>query len=286
MQIVNSFSCGESSADQAVILEEEYGPGNVLHILANTGNERNEALDFAQRFSSHHSLNLIWVEAVINGEGEGTTHRVVNHNSASRDNEPFIEMVKKYGIPNQAYPHCTRELKARPIRSYLREQFGNDYKIAIGIRRDEPNRYKENHDPRFFYPLWDRGIRKTDVNKFFESQPFRMPLHEHQGNCKTCWKKSDIKIAAIYKENPEYFQFPAMLEYKHGLDGYNEDGTPRKYFRKNRTTVDIIEMARRTTPFVDAYRRRQDLKLCADDYGGCGESCEPFQGEMFDEEGW
>lgn len=285
VKIVNSFSGGESSAYQAVLMQNIYGDG-IVNVFANTGNERPETLDFVQRFSTEHSLDVVWVEAVVHPHGEGTTHRIVNHNSASRCQEPFIEVVKKYGIANQAYPHCTRELKAQPIRSYLRELYGSDYVVAIGIRKDEPNRHPDILNDMFMYPLWENGIRKVDVNVYFEKQPFRLNLHEHEGNCKDCWKKSDLKHAAIWQENPEYYNFPAMLEREYPLNGYNEDGTPRKVFRNNRTTQELIEDIRRMKPFVDAYRKRRDLALCGDDYGGCGESCEPFQAEMFSGYGW
>ena len=81
VKIVNSFSGGESSAYQAVLMQNIYGDG-IVNVFANTGNERPETLDFVQRFSTEHSLDVVWVEAVVHPHGEGTTHRIVNHNSA------------------------------------------------------------------------------------------------------------------------------------------------------------------------------------------------------------
>jgi hypothetical protein len=41
-----------------------------------------------------------------------------------------------------------------------------------------------------FYPLADEfKATKADVNIFWESQPFRLQLEEHEGNCQVCWKK-------------------------------------------------------------------------------------------------
>ena len=63
----------------------------------------------------------VWVEAVAHAErGIASTHRIVDFSTASRNGEPFEDVIKVYGIPNMNYLHCTRELKANAIRSYMR----------------------------------------------------------------------------------------------------------------------------------------------------------------------
>ena len=257
-------------------------------IFANTGQEREETLEFIRDIASLHNLNVTWIENVTHlTSKKSSTHRIVDFESADRRGKGFTEMVSKYGIPNMAYPHCTRELKANPIKSYLIEKYGSgNYRIQIGIRADEAKRHPKDLDNTgpFTYPLIYKTT-KTDINAWFEKQPFRLNLHEHQGNCKTCWKKSDIKLAAVYQENPEFFEYFDYLERNHSLDGHNVDGTHRVCFRKNRSTVDMIEAFKDMEPFTDAYRKARESgsvasSLCGEDFGGCGESCEPFS------EGW
>ena len=70
-------------------------------------------------------------------------------------------MVDKYGIPNQSYPHCTRETKLLPIQKYAKHIFNtNKYYTAIGIRVDEIDRmndkFKEN---RIIYPLIKKDMK-------------------------------------------------------------------------------------------------------------------------------
>jgi len=283
-RIVISFSGGETSAYLSKLMLDEHGKDSVDFVFANTGQEREETLKFIQKFDEAHDLGVTWVESVINEAGKGTSHKIVDFNSADRIGSRFTEMVKKYGIPNQAYPHCTRELKAAPIKTFLDEKYGDDYVIAIGIRYDEKNRHPKEPDKRFIYPLYEKQLRKIDVNVFFEDQPFRLNLHEHQGNCKTCWKKSDVKLAAIYQESPQYFNFFKSLEKEYGLAGHNEDGTPRVFYRRNRSTEMLINDFGGIKPFIDAYRSRLDWS--DDEDSGCSESCEPFQAEMFKGYGW
>ena len=138
-----SFSGGETSGFMCDWLirnkSDEY---NMVFVFANTGEENEETLDFVNKCDKDFNLNLIWVEAVVHhGERLGTSHRIVDFKTASRKGEPFEEVIKKYGLPNQNFPHCNRELKLRPIHSYIKKSLGwTDYKTAIGIRYDEIDR--------------------------------------------------------------------------------------------------------------------------------------------------
>lgn len=282
--IISSFSFGESSAYMNKHLKNEYGD-RVIDIFANTGLEREETLKFGHKFSEYHGFDTLWLEAVIRKRRKGTSHKIVSYKEAHRGRRLFEDMIVKYGIPNKSYPHCTRELKLAPIYSWIKENIKVPFVVATGIRRDEPNRYPyENIDDLMIYPLWDNEIRKVDINCWFEKQPFRLELHEHQGNCKTCWKKSNVKLAAIMQENPEYFDDFDYFEKNYGLSGSNKDGNKRVFFRGNRSVQGLIEYLPTLKPFVDQYRKR--LEWEEDDPNGCSESCEPFQAELFKGYGW
>jgi hypothetical protein len=76
-----------------------------------------------------------------------------------------IEMIKKYGIPNQAFPHCTRETKQVPINKFAKDYFNGE-------------------------PYWTaQPITKQKINFWWKQQDFRLELKGYQGNCVTCWKK-------------------------------------------------------------------------------------------------
>ena len=270
-RLLVSFSGGRTSAYMAHLIKERLaGEYELLFVFANTGQERLETLDFVRRCDEHFGLGVVWVEALINAEnGKGTRYRVVSWESASRHGEPFEEMIKKYGIPNQAYPHCTRELKVAPIHSYVRGVGWADYKTAIGIRADEPNRI--GIDPNFIYPMNDWMIDKIDVNNFWESMPFNLDLLEHEGNCSWCWKKSDKKHMMLLKKTPEIYDFPKKMEGLYGLSGSNVDGNKRVFFRRNRSTQDMIN-----TYNLIATDGGEQIQLFGDEGGGCSESCEAF----------
>lgn len=110
---------------------------------------------------------------------------------------------------------------------------------------------------RIIYPLIsDKPMTKEKINFWFKNQPFRLNLKGYQGNCKTCWKKSDKKLFQIAKENIEHFDFMLEMEslYKFYIPqtrrnamiskGVNSSGIVNLFFMKNRSARDIIEQSK------------------------------------------
>lgn len=238
-----SFSGGRTSGLMTSILMDEARDREKAVIFANTGKERPETLDFVNECDRRWGLHVVWVEAVIDPEiGKGTRHRVVTYNTASRNGEPFEAMIKKYGIPNQAFPHCTRELKQNPIHSYVRRQLGwSNYQTAIGIRADEAHRAKE-----FYYPLVGMGITKAIVNDWWENQSFNLQLLEHEGNCDFCWKKSEKKLVRSVNENPTGLDWWESMESKYAADQAphrQQKKAPSYFYRGNKSARDLRTIA-------------------------------------------
>jgi len=257
-KLVVSFSGGETSAFMAQWLwQNKKLDYDMKFIFANTGAENEETLVFIDRCSKFFGFPVVWLESEpIHIERKGTQHRVVDFKTASRDGEPFERVVKKYGIPNQAFPHCTRELKLAPIRSYMKATEWQDAETAIGIRVDEFDRMsasaKEN---RLVYPLisW-LPTTKPQINTFWRDQPFRLELKGYQGNCVTCWKKSDAKLYKIAQENPRAFNLFDGLEKQYGEAGSEKRkakmaGRKMTFFRRGRSALDILTEAKTAGDF-------------------------------------
>lgn len=290
-KLLLSFSGGETSAYMTqwclANLQDQY---EMVVVFANTGEENEETLQFVKQCDDILDFNTSWIESVVQPGRTGTTYRMVDFDSASRNGEPFEQMIQKYGIPNQAYPHCTRELKTQPIRSFVRDFMGwDDYYTAIGIRGDEVDRISEHKDKfKFIYPLAEmhmNPVTKQHVNRYWSDMPFRLQLKGYQGNCKACWKKSDRKLFTIYKENPSAFD--NMLRWEKQYGDYVKDGratTDKRitFFRKNRSAEDIIKQAQSINvrpPIDDSVDTEYQPGLFDEilDVGfGCSESCEPF----------
>lgn len=222
----------------------------IVILFANTGFENEATLVFAKRCEEMFGVRVVWVEAVVHPQKrKGTKHRVVDFDSASRNAEPFLAVIQKFGIPNQKYPHCTRELKHRPMYSYLHNELKwkrGSYDIAIGIRADEPQRVSPTAaESNIIYPLVDLApTTKPGVNLFWSQQVFRLELLGYEGNCKTCWKKSFRKLLTIMQDTPEKFEFFEEMERQFPLVGPEfkkkvAPGYHRVFFRGNASVKDL-----------------------------------------------
>lgn len=274
-----SVSFGETSMYMANWIKNNWSDKyNLLYVFANTGRENEETLEFGRRCAEHFGLEIHWVEAEVQfGKRKGTRYRVVDFEIASRDGRPLEDVIKKYGIYNQGFPHCTREAKQAPIISFAKDWFGDKFKTAIGIRVDEADRISSEARKRgFVYPLIkERPMTKQKINFWWSQQPFRLNLKGYEGNCKDCWKKSDPKLFRIAKDNPEKFDWSIRMEEKYGNytpEGRKEGNTPYTFFRGNRSAKEILEQAKNHRAIVrdDSVDTSLQLDLLG------GDSCEIF----------
>jgi len=224
-----------------------------IFAFANTSREKDATLIFMDDIRKNFGIKATWVEAVVHhNDRKGCTHRVVNFNTACRDGSVFEEVIKKYGIPNKSFPHCTRELKTNPIRSFLREiGWGSwkDYKTIIGYRKDEPSRATIEKAEKLnqWFPLSEWQIIKSDVAYFWNRQSFDLNIPvDADGNCNLCHKKSDIKIIYQYRIDPDgaIWVFKMEQEYSDFTPETRLGGSvkpPYNFFRHNRSLQDIID---------------------------------------------
>lgn len=164
---VMMFSSGRTSATLAKYIKSNAKYENVIYVFLNTGKEKEESLIFADRCDKEFGLNLIWLEAVINNEkGKGTTYKIVDFKTASRNGEPFEAMLGKYYLPNNASGmNCTRELKQRPIDAFLR-----DKSIEFMFWKWLPNKVDETS---FKNLINEPHLQQTTIyRKFKEENPF------------------------------------------------------------------------------------------------------------------
>lgn len=291
-----SFSGGETSAYMTHWIFQNWGDryDDIVVVFANTGMERVETLDFIRQCDERLGFGTIWIEGRVNPKmGEGTRAEVVTYETASRKGEVFEAQIAKYGIPNTAFKYCSKNMKLQVIDNFARSigWKARSFDIAIGIRADEIDRMSvEMEARRIVYPLIKGGVRREDVMAFWEDQPFRLQLRSYEGNCRTCWKKSDRKLFTIMSEHPEFFDWDERMEQKYGLVGPEFSKQPpmpddyrRTFWRMNRSTADMraqfeqLKAAGKFNPAVDDRIIMQpsfDFEL--DVGGGCEESCEVF----------
>jgi 3'-phosphoadenosine 5'-phosphosulfate sulfotransferase (PAPS reductase)/FAD synthetase len=248
--LVCTFSGGRTSAFMGLFLKEhpKYKDFDKVFIFANTGKELPETLNFINKCDKEWNLNVVWLESVINHEkGVGSTFKVVDYETASRNGTPFEEMLKKYSLPTNQGSHCTRELKSVPIDKFVKSLGYKEVYKAIGIRYDERHRVSMSaEENNIIYPLInDIRVDNKFIRDWWDKQPFDLQLKDYEGNCDLCFKKSLKKRLTIAKERPESTKWWQEMEEK-----YSRENQPRFDIRTNVSIEELAKMAEK--PFTKA----------------------------------
>ena len=267
-----SFSGGRTSAYMTKMLLDNYSDKyEFIVTFANTGMEHEKTLEFISNCDKHFGFNTVWLEAdVQQGVRKGTKHKIVTFETASRNGEPFHDVINKYGIPNPAYPHCTRELKLSVMQSYLRSLGINHrhIKTAIGIREDEQRRVSKTQEVmNIVYPLIDDfPIDKQGVLDWWEDQTFDLGIEEWDGNCRGCFKKSFKKIFKQLDTDSTTLDFHINMESMYPQVGNKPNNVDRVFFRGQTSAKTLYSM----------WKDNEDRTPVHHLDGGCSESCEVY----------
>lgn len=117
-------------------------------------------------------------------------------------------------------------------------------------------------------------FEKEDVINFWSGQDFDLEIPEQLGNCVFCPKKSDLKLAAAQRDEPElYIQWLDML-YSDSVRVDDKTGHWSKMYRGKQSLENLIATFDGSTGEEIKARMRGAKHL---DTGSCSESCEVFQ---------
>ncbi len=254
--VLISFSGGRTSGYMLhQILEANGGlPDTAKVTFANTGREMPETLDFVQECSDRWSVPITWLEF----RKDMPKFETVSHNSASRNSEPFEQLLQTKGnyLPNQAQRFCTQQMKVLTIKRYLVSQGWKRWTNTVGIRADEAHRVKPSTDNRWtnWFPLANANETVKDVMAFWKGQKFDLKVMKGAGNCDGCFLKSEATLAAMWREHPDRMKWWADMEQKTG-------GT----FHKSRSYKDLGSFVSRQGDWIFD----DEAFLCQADDGEC-----------------
>ena len=155
-----------------------------------------------------------------NGRREpGYVH--VTYETASRNGEPFDNLIDLAGLPNRQYRICTAEMKIRVIKKEMLRLGYRRWDVVLGLRADELDRVarKRNKPPERWehvMPLAEAGVVVDDVDAYWRAAPFDLQLESHEGNCDVCHLKSTAKRIRIARERPDLIPWWANSERRTG----------------------------------------------------------------------
>lgn len=232
-----TVSGGRSSAMMArhIQTSEKYKDFEKIYVFANTGQERVETIDFLKNIVKYWKMDLHIVEAVGSDVmGVGINYKLVDFDTLSMNSEPFETVIRHKnkgifeGLPNQESPYCSENLKTIPCKKFCDEIFGvNNYLKAIGYRKEDmPKRItfgEAKIDKTRIFPLLTDfyvPIDNLELNRWWDSQPFKLGIHGKFGNCELCWKKSVDTLVANIRYGTRSIGWWQKMENKYNNTAY------------------------------------------------------------------
>lgn len=237
---VVSVSFGQTSGRMLRLLMDEMSKTfdeEATVLFCNTGQEHPKTLKFGKRIEKEWGVKIVWLEyhrvlaahvsadyfpegrrraLHIKKQDAGETchwFKVVNFDTAKRPGDketPFDELLEWMSVlPNTIMRACSAELKIRTMRRYLWSIGKHWVNDNIGIRVDESHRAIEIREraDEFYrvpqFPLIEQKITKEDVDKWWNEQPFKLEVPNHEGNCQLCMLKAKWKRISILRRSPE-----------------------------------------------------------------------------------
>jgi hypothetical protein len=271
---VVSFSGGRTSAFLCRVMLDTFPRDRIRFVFMDTGAEHPKTYEFIRRVDKWLGLDLVCLRGRFNQPlGEGHTVDVVPVEKLSADLGVYSEMIAKYGPPGQRAPWCTSRMKEETHDRYCNRAFGRGkYATWLGIRADEPRRLRRvGASPLLRFMAEISPADKEDVVDFWKAAPFDLGIPEWLGNCVFCFKKSELKLAAAARDEPEMLrEWLGMLEAArargHGVEG-------RQMYRGRRTLLQVVGAFDSSPTAAIKARIRGNHSL---DAGSCSESCEIF----------
>ncbi len=202
-------------------------------LFENTGREKSATYDYLEELDIALGRRIIWLEyrkpLVYGDEPKHARFEVVSYKTANRTGQPFIDFMETLAeyraihkglsptSPWKKARICTAQMKHKTGERYIASLGIKEFMMFVGLRADEPDRVsdlmrQETNKISFRCPLFDLGIEKAQVLKFWAQQPFDLKLEAYQGNCDGCWLKDQASLSRIMNEIPDPEFWYAMEE--------------------------------------------------------------------------
>ncbi len=235
-----SFSGGRTSAFMLKQMLDAAGGAfapDIHVVFCNTGREREETLRFVHECQVRWGVPIHWLEWRDRRKRTPVTERFeeVDHNSASRNGEPFEALIRsKKSTPNAVRRWCTEHLKVQVCADFMEARGYKHWTNVIGLRADELRRSvkkdRQNEEGKSPWtnvmPMVRTGHTKEDVRRFWFGnmtpadavqiqkdfgpqaavtlpQGFELGLEEWEGNCTLCFMLGYQVLLHRIRRNPD-----------------------------------------------------------------------------------
>lgn len=248
-------------------------PSHVYVVFCNTGKERMETLRFVYECGIRWGVDIWWLEWQ-DREGRSTPadqrYKVVGFNSAARNGEPFMALIRRKGyLPNAVTRFCTAELKIDTMKQFMMSMGHETWINVVGLRADERKRVMKqvmrnaSGKERWisYCPLALAGViervvlhfwlgRNKDPKRLTHALPngFDLGLYSWEGNCDGCFLKGLAILCHSEREEPGVLGWWAEAEAEVTLAKAKASGAR---FITEYSYADMARIAESSPPLAD-----------------------------------
>lgn len=212
MELVINFSGGKDSTAMLAFLCENYPDVKKHVVMADTGWEHTDAVEWSRQIVSRFGLEL---------------HVVRNKNKT------FLQMAERRGkFPGMTTRQCTSDLKRDPIHQWVKNNVKNNLVVScMGIRSEESTgRAKQKKLSRnkrvsnSVRTMWDwNPIKDWTEQQVFDYLAARnIPVHPvykylRRFSCRVCIYMTQHDLKQVAKHDPEAIEIIENIEQKTGF---------------------------------------------------------------------
>jgi len=211
MPAIAGISGGRTSGFMGCMLAD-----HVQLCFENTGLEYKKTYEFLARLEDGLGRAITWLEyrapAKLGAPPREAQFAVVTYETAARKGEPFLAMLEALAAYRRIHKGeppvspwarqriCTAHLKHKVQDRFILSQGIEQYETFVGLRADEPDRVgslrkQETRSHAFRVPLYDAGIDKNEILRWWSEQSFDLDIPEGLGNCTCCFLKDQGDLA-------------------------------------------------------------------------------------------
>lgn len=241
---VLGLSGGRDSAALAVFMRQRFPHLDIEYFFTDTGKELPEVYDYLSRLQGFLGKQIVRL-------------------NPDKDFDFWLKRFNHF-LPSPQTRWCTRELKLRPFRLWLRDSLkaGVVVNSYVAIRADEDHRegmVATDPNLRISLPFREHGIDKAGVIEILENSGLGLPTYykwRSRSGCTFCFFQQKIEWVRLRKEHPDAFEEAKRYE-KDAL----QHGSPFTW--SHRESLSELEKPERIAQIEADYELRKQRELAA-----------------------
>lgn len=239
MKYVASFSGGKDSTAMVLKLIENNMPVDEI-VFCDTGKEFPDMINHVKKVEKYIQRPIKILQSEKSFEYYFTEQ--------IRNEKSEFSNLKGYGWPSAMRRWCTTSLKTDVFKKYIKTNYGNDYRVYIGLAYDEQKRIKRNKDIHNIYPLNDWKMTEKECLQYCFDKGFDWNgLYKifKRVSCYLCPMQRKSDWLNLEKHYPDLFADAIRLDrlscYKFSPNETLEERVKR--WHENDATLDLFETA-------------------------------------------